>query len=294
MSNRLILFGFAISLFISACGLGQPAQVSQADQTETAFAFDVIVQATLQDTLRKTEEAGGLVPPEPQPPASPDPTATPTVTVVPDTPTPTQSDTPVAPMALINQNTNCRSGPGTVYDLLYIALIGEELPIIRNSTLVDYVLVEIPGKPGKLCWLWTNYAQLFGDYQSLQKSTPPPTPTPVIDFDVVFSYVDSCVGWDPGFKLTNIGDVTFRSYFIMVTDTVTSMSMDHTADIFDKTSGCPIAQSIPQLDPGMTGYAYAYSFPNNPAGHAMTGSIKLCTGTGLGGTCLTKALSFTP
>jgi hypothetical protein len=294
MSNKVFLLGWVLSLIISACGLGQSAQVSLAEQTETAIKFEVIVQATLQESLRKTEEAGGVAPPEPEPPASPNPTATPTVTVMPDTPTSTQTEPPVAPMALIDQNTNCRSGPGTVYDLLYIAMIGEELSIIRNSTLVDYVLVEIPGKPGKLCWLWTHYAHLFGDYQSLPVSTPPPTPTPVVDFNVVYDYMDGCVGWDPAFKVTNVGDVTFQSYYVTVTDTSTSMTQDHTTDNFDKTSGCPIIQAIPQLDPGMTGWAHAYSFPYNPTGNPMTGSIKLCTGAGLGGICVTKALSFTP
>ena len=288
------LVGIFLALSLSGCGLAQPGQISPLQQTETAIAFDVIVQATLQDVIQKTEAAGGGLAPEPQQtePVAPVDTPTATPELEPSTPVPTATE--VEPMALINQNTNCRSGPGTVFDLLYIALIGDKLPIIRISTLVDYVLVEIPNKPGQLCWLWTNYATLVGNYQNLPVSTPPPTPTPVVDFDVAYNYMDGCVGWDPGFQLKNVGDVIFRSYYLTMTDSVTSMSQDHTADIFDKTSGCPIAQAIPQLDPGATGWAYAYSFPYNPAGNAMTGSIKLCTGTALSGTCVTKSFAFVP
>jgi hypothetical protein len=278
----------------SACGLVQPGQPSTRQQTETAIAFDVIVQATLQDVIRMTEAAGGPLAPEGQTSEPVAPVETPSPTLVPDTPTPNPTDIPIVPYALINQNTNCRSGPGTVFDLLYIALIGDKLPIIRISTLVDYVLIEIPGKPGELCWLWTNFAQLMGNYQALPVSTPPPTPTPEVNFKVVYDYMDGCVGWDPAFKLTNNGDVTFKSYYVTVTDTVTSVTYDHTASNFDKTSGCPVVQAIPQLDPGMTGWAHAYSFLYDPAGNQMTGSIKLCTGTALGGTCVTKSLSFVP
>lgn len=288
------LVGIFLALSLSGCGLAQPGQISPLQQTETAVAFDVIVQTTLQAVLQQTEAAGGAQVPEQQPMEPEVPAVLPTATLVPDTPTPVPTDAPTSPLALINQNTNCRSGPGTVFKLLYIALIGDELPIVRISTLVDYVLVEIPNKPGELCWLWTNYATLVGNYQNLPVSTPPPTPTPVIDFTVSYNYMDGCVGWDPGFQLKNVGDITFRSYYLTVTDTVTSMSQDHTADIFDKTSGCPIAQAIPQLDPGATGWAYAYSFPYNPAGNAMTGSIKLCTGTALSGTCVTKSFAFVP
>lgn len=292
--QRSLAIWIFLPLLLSACGLGGSGDIPPIDQTRTAIAFEVIVQSTLDETVRQTEAASGVSEVESESPEAVTATDTPTVTSVPETPTPSATFTPSIPLALILQNTNCRSGPGTVYDLLYIAMVGEQLTIELQSSLVDYVLVQIPGKPGSLCWLWTRYVEISGDIKTLQIRTPPPTPTPVIDFDVVFDYVDSCVGWDPGFKLTNIGDVTFKSYYVTLKDTVTSTTQDHTADIFDKTGGCPIVQSIPQLDPGLNGWAYAYSFIYDPAGNPMTGSIKLCTGTGLSGTCVTKPLSFTP
>lgn len=294
MDRRLVPVGLFAALFLGACGFGQPANLSSGQETETAVAFDVMVQATLQAAISQTEQAVGGQDTK-QPTDTLPILAPPTPTLFPDTPSPSPTNTPdERPLARIKQNTNCRSGPGTVFEILYIALIDDELPVRGISTLTDYVLTEIPGKPGELCWLWTQYVELSGNYASLPVSTPPPTPTPVISFKVFFDYLDSCVGWDPAFKLTNNGSVTFKSYFVTLTDTTTSMTQDNSADHFDKTAGCPAVQSIPELDPGMTGWAYVYSFPYNPSGNPMTGSIKLCTETGLSGTCVSKGLSFTP
>ncbi len=295
MERKALILSLLLGLLLGACGLEPPAQLSDREQTETAVAFEVFVQATLQAVIEQTKQAGGDVGSDASATGTDQEQSLPTATQAPNTPTPTPTETlDTRPLAYVLENTNCRSGPGTVFDILYIAMVGDILSIRSISTLADYVLTEIPGKPGQVCWLWTEFVELKGEYASLAVSTPPPTPTPVIDFKVVFDYVDSCVGWDPSFKLTNNGDVTFKSYYVNVKDSVTMMTQDHTADIFDKTGGCPIVQSIPKLDPGMNGWAYAYSFPYNPAGHAMTGSIKLCTGAGLSGTCVTKPLSFTP
>jgi hypothetical protein len=284
-TKRFTLTIVILLAILAASGCSQTANVDLAvEQTLTINALSTIVQATL---------AAAPVEPEVVSPAT---TTSAPPTEAPPTETPAILFTPTSaiPIARILQNTNCRSGPGTVYDIEYIALIGEELVITGRTTAPDYVIVEIPDKPGQYCWLWTNFVEIQGDIASLAVSTPPPTPTPSVTFKVVFDYVDSCVGWDPAFKITNTGTVTFKSYYVKVTDLDTSMVQDHTADQFDKTGGCPVVTAIPQLDPGMNGWAYAYSYPYNPAGHSMQASIKLCTGTGLSGTCVTKSLGFTP
>ncbi len=276
------------ALVLTGCDLFEPSEDTSVEATLTMVALSTQIQATV-DVAPSAAATATL---------SPDTTLTPDITDT-DTPpavtnTPTPSATSSAPIARVNQNTNCRAGNGTVFKILYIALAGEELEIVATTTLPDYVVVEIPDKPGLTCWLWTKYVDLLGDRSALPVRTPPPTPTPVIDFTVSFDYIDSCVGWDPGFKLVNTGNVTFNSYYVNVTDTVTTTSHDFTSDDFDKTSGCPVSQAIPRLDPGMTGWAYAYSFTYNPSGNAMTASVKLCTGTGLSGTCVTKNVNFTP
>ncbi len=69
--------------------------------------------------------------------------------------------------------------------------------------------------------------------------------------------MDDRVGWDPAFNVTNMGSVPYISYYVTVTDTDTAMVQDHTGDNLDQTSGYPIPTAIPQLEPGMTGWANA-------------------------------------
>lgn len=288
--KRAALVFLVLAIVLAGCDVIGLVPDTAVNATLTAVAFSRDVQATV-DAARP--DAATATPPSEE--AESQEVAF-TDTPPADTPTPTWTPTEESrePIARVNQNTNCRAGNGTVFKILYIALIGEELKITATTTLSDYVVVEIPDKPGQTCWLWTRYVELQGDSSQLPVMTPPPTPTPVVDFSVSFDYVDSCVGWDPALKVVNTGDVTFNSYYVKVTDTVTTTSQDHSSDDFDKTSGCPIAQAIPQLDPGDTGWVYAYSFPYNPAGNAMTASVKLCTGAGQTGTCVTKSVNFTP
>ncbi|NIS80770.1 MAG: hypothetical protein GTO14_11305 [Anaerolineales bacterium] len=284
LAQRRINVSLAILvLTLSACGGG----VSAADATQTVAALATSVQGTV-DALGR--EVGETAAPGAD---TPTPSQTPSPTLPPLTATITPTSTPSVPTAHVNENTHCRSGPGKIFDLRYTAMAGTDLVVVSLSTLTDYVVVEIPDKPGQLCWLWTRYAELYGDTSGLVMSTPPPTPTPTVDFSVVYDYMDGCVGWDPAFKVVNTGSVTFKSYHAKVYDTVGGMTQEHTGDNFDETHGCPILTAIPQLDPGMTGWAHAYSFPYNPIGNLMEGTIKLCTGPALSGTCITKSLTFT-
>jgi len=268
---------------LTACA---PPSDENDQRLEAQVATDV--KATL-DAQRDEEE----LPPEP-PPAKPDPEKTPTSTEKAATATSTATSTSSAAIAQVNKNTNCRTGQGTEFDLLYIAMAGENLVGVARTTLADYVVVEIPNKPGMECWLWTRYVDRLGNWAGLSERLPRPTPTPNISFSVVYDFMDGCVGWDPAFKITNTGNVTFQSSYVNVTDTVTSTVQDHTADNFDETNGCPIVQAIPQLDPGMTGWAHAYSYIYDPSGNPMQATVKVCTGPGLTGSCVSQSLNFTP
>jgi hypothetical protein len=93
------------------------------------------------------------------------------------TPTITPTATPSIPMVSVSANTNCRKGPGIVYDNLAALLVGEEAEVVGKYTAADpdYWIIK---KGSVTCWLWGEYATVAGDVSSLPEMVPPPTPTP--------------------------------------------------------------------------------------------------------------------
>jgi len=281
------------AILVSACalsGLLLPGSKPAEEATQTMQAVATEAQATLDAASQPTPaEASTATSAPPAASSTPAPSDTPAVTD-----TPANTPTPTIPIAHVNQNTNCRTGPGTMYDLRYTAGAGSNLTIVGRTTLNDYLIVNDPNHPGQTCWLWLRYADVSGDTSTLPLSTPPPTPTPSIGFSASYSYMEGCVGWDPGFKIENTGSLTLKSVSVTAKDNDTGTTESFSADNFDKLGGCPVATSIPKLEPGDTGYAYAHSFAYDPSGHSMHATIKVCSETGLGGLCATRSFDFTP
>ena len=109
-----------------------------------------------------------------------------TATTDPDVPPPatatavataTASATP-PPSAQLTENTNCRSGPLLVYDLITTLLTGQEVEIVGRNAAGDYWYVLDPDNPARGCWLWGRYAQASASAGQVPVFTPPPTPTP--------------------------------------------------------------------------------------------------------------------
>ena len=165
-NQPLILIIIVLLLTTLACNLQLARDLAGATE----------VEPTIQET-HAAQEVTDAAPSQPTvPPLSePPPGDTPTPT---NTPTVTPTDTPSVPILTVTQNTNCRSGPGTVYDLVYIFMIGDEAEIIGRSSVVNYVIIKVPDSSGRTCWLWTQYAVITGNINALPESTPPPTPTP--------------------------------------------------------------------------------------------------------------------
>jgi hypothetical protein len=280
---RILMPVVCACVLLTACNAGL-AQQAAVEGTLTMEALSVLVQSTL--------DASVVQPTLPPPPVVP--TATPQPALPAESPTPTVTPAPVIPQATISQNTNCRSGPGTVYDLVYSALAGGSFTIIAGSTVPEYVVIEIPNKPGQTCWLWTRYASLSGDVNSLAKQPAPPTPTPSVGFSLEYSRINSCVGWGIEFKVVNTSSLTLKSYKVRVEDTDTGHTIDQSADHFDRHQGCTIDTAIAELGAGDKGYAYAYDFPYDPSGHTLKGKVTACTELGLGGECSSRSATFEP
>ncbi len=102
---------------------------------------------------------------------------TPAVTDTPSlTPTITLTPTPSVPEVTVTSATNCRTGPGTEYDLLYTLQPGQVAQIIGKDSPDNYWIINFPG--GIACWLWGQYAVVSGNIAALPEYPPPPTPTP--------------------------------------------------------------------------------------------------------------------
>ncbi len=177
-SYKLFSIVALLGLLALACTLGE------TPPTEVSGNSDEQAIQTLQAQL--TANAGGEVPDTgvatattavgetPELVATDTPEFTPTPSM---TPTITSTATPSVPMVKVSQNTNCRTGDSTAYDLIGALLVGETAEVVGRSAAGDYWIIQNPDRAGT-CWLWGNYATVSGDTSGLPVMTPPPTPTP--------------------------------------------------------------------------------------------------------------------
>lgn len=93
--------------------------------------------------------------------------------------TPTISLTPTSsvPTVTVSLNTNCRTGPGTQYDLIGALVIGQSAEVVGKNSTVNYWIIKTPGGSGT-CWLWGQYATVSGNTSGLAEYAIPSTPTP--------------------------------------------------------------------------------------------------------------------
>ena len=166
--NKGIIFLFCVVIVtVMACNLpsAQPAVApppSEGVDVDATMTSAVLTQAALQN---QPSEGGQL-------PAQPEFTATLTMT-----PTITPTGTPSIPMVSVSLDTNCRTGPGVVYDYLAALLVGEKAEVVGKYTTVvpNYWVIK---KGSYTCWLWGKYATVEGNISSLPEMVPPPSPTP--------------------------------------------------------------------------------------------------------------------
>ncbi len=104
-------------------------------------------------------------------------TGTPTSTGTPmPTATPTDTPTPDDPMATGLQNSNCRKGPDTRYDVQGYLMEGETVPIVGRNNDSSWWVVELQD-PLKECWVWGGGVSTSGNMADLVVIKPPPPPT---------------------------------------------------------------------------------------------------------------------
>ena len=162
-----VLLGLAL---ISGCNL-QVAGPVTGDAVGTAIAGTMAAQTELANIVVGTLRAM----------MTNTPTVTPTsqFSLTPSlTPLPTLTATPPFPMVSVTMDTNCRSGPGKVYDMIGALPVGKSAEVVGRDAYNQYWIIQNPNNPGT-CWLWGQYATVTGDTSQLPVIAAPPTPTPL-------------------------------------------------------------------------------------------------------------------
>lgn len=265
-----------------------------APATQDQNFYNTAIAQTVAAAVAQTQ---GMPSPEPMimasdtPGFTPTPTSTPTITV---TPSPVFTSTPTVPLVSVSVATNCREGPGKVYDRVGALLVGQVAEVYGRNETSNYWYIRNPNASSSFCWLWGEYATVSGNVPALPVYTPPPTPTPMPDFEASYVGKDSCTGWWVDIELENTGGIQFKSYSITLRDTVTETVLVAYADGFTDNTGCSSSTNRTNLNPGSSRIISSPVFSYDPAGHKLRATISVCSNLGQNGTCVTQVIEFKP
>ena len=217
------------------------------------------------------------------------PTFTPTVTL---TSTPVFTSTPLVPLISVSVATNCRTGPGRVYDRVGALLVGQTAEVYGRDPTGNYWYIRNPNSPSSFCWLWGEYASLVGNISVLPVYTPPPTPTPSPDFEASYQGIGKCTGWWIELKLHNNGGLTFSSISLTVRDRDTDVVLSQNSNGFTNIDGCVDSSTSDVIRPGGSRVVSSPPFAYSPNGHDMRVTVTLCSGEGQAGICISRVINF--
>jgi hypothetical protein len=275
MHIKIILFFSAIILVSLACNAPTTAKRDTSGEEIPPAATDTPEISSMSDVTETPE-------------------VTDTTTL---TPTITETPTPEVARVYASANTNCRTGPDTVWSWIFTLEEGQEAEAVAKGPYDQYWYIKQPDQPSTICALWGKYATPSGPHESLPVWTPIPTPTQSLNYTVSYhSNIGNCgTIWALQYRIDNIGGFTLESWRTMSTDhTGGSVPLENIQDKFYDVTGCSWNPGVQEdLTPGEAYYVNA-GFDNNPVGHDITVKIKICTKNSLGGQCLVKNYRHTP
>ncbi|MBW7918489.1 MAG: hypothetical protein DYG87_11030 [Anaerolineae bacterium CFX3] len=284
VSRRLALIG-ALLLAALACNLPGGTAPTQPEPGAAATAVAQTVAAAVSQTLVPSTAPPSLASEAPADTPAPSPTLSPTLYF---------TDTPAVPMISVSMDTNCRVGPGVVYDLVGGLFVGQTAQVYGKNPAGTFWYIRLPNNSGTFCWVTGQYASIAGDTSLLPVYTPPPTPTPMPDFDFAYHALDTCAGWWVDLRIKNVGALPFRSYLLTVKDLNTSVALTASNNGFNDVNGCLTSTTVASIEPGKVVILSAPAFAYNPSGHRIRATLKLCTKNGLAGVCVTNVITFKP
>jgi hypothetical protein len=279
---KVLLIGIFIVLISAACIL--PSLPQQSTENGEQELISKAVEQTL--AAQPSEAVKETPPPDTQTPPTDSPeTPTPQMTATPE-PSPTSAQ----PMLEISENTNCRYGPG-VYDLIMIYLAGDRADLVGKNQDETFWYVSSAENPGQDCWLWGRYTTPVGDTDQLPVFTPPPTPTPSLNFSIAYEGSDcgagSCWLW---IRVNNSGGIKLESVRVFAKNTSTNDKTTNQSNTFKSSVG---GGDISKAAPGAVVYTHTGQLPN-PSGDKVNLEVTACSQDNLNGICLTRTISVKP
>lgn len=295
---------FAISLLFAICLVSCNFPIDQSEYTaQTAIALNV---ALTQFAASQT----AAVPPVVEPSATVSaPTAEPYTPTASRTPEPTFTPTIGGVWLTVQENTNCRAGPGSIYGFLGLINAGQQVEAVGRSTVNDYFYIKNPTSYSDYCWLWSRYSTIAGDIANLPVFTPQPTPTLAVtptntkapeDFSVKYLDTQNCGGlYAIQLYVVNTGSTTWQSIRVTLVDNTASKTYTHKNNDFFGTDGCvkDVTNSQGDLTHGESSRVALVDdgeFNYNPSGHSFTATVTMYANDGNLGASVVRTINFTP
>lgn len=280
--RSFLLFAVVLLTASLACSQTTPAPPSDSNAPGTSIAQTVAARQTeaalTNPTTATFTSAPGTSTFTPEPTLS----ATPEFTLTPET-----------PLISVSADTNCRTGPGAIFERVGILSVGETAEIVGREPKGEYWYIRNPDENPEFCWVWGAYATVTGNLLPLVYMTPPQPPES--SFQATFQKVESCAGtWWVEFSLKNSSGAAFESWSLALTDASTNTTGNLEADSFTNRDGCDTVDTSDSLKPGETVTVSAPPFGYDPRGSSLNVKITVCTENDGKGVCLTRELTFSP
>jgi hypothetical protein len=292
--SRLVTVGWLLVAAALACSFPGTTSEEMPPEGDSAAIVATRVAATMAAGGGAEVPEGAALPPAssetPLPAAMATDTTTPTIT---QTPTDTLTPTPAVPMASVTLNTNCRFGPGLVYEYLGALLEGETAEIHGVNPGGNFWYIENPDQPGEYCWITAAYALVTGDTSQVPVLTPPPTPTytPVpLNFNINVPLRANCMGFFILYSIENTGPQPIESVSIYVEDLDTGQERSRSESTLNADAAC-LLTPLEAIPPGGEGHMIVGVFPYDPFGHNVRSTVKVCSENGMGGNCVEKTFT---
>lgn len=266
-----------------ACALPGSAAPVPTDPNAVNTSIAQTIRAR-QTEVARSNPATGTFTPSPAPP-----TETPTATL---SPTSEFTATPATPMISVSVDTNCRAGPGAVFERVGMLLVGQTAEIVARELKGEYWYIRNPGNGAEYCWVWGEYATISGNTLTLLIHTPPPPPAGSLS--VSFEKLETCNVWWVDFKLVNHTDAVFRSVSITLRDVDTDTVVSLEANGFTNNEPCDPPDTNATLASGGTLTVSSPTLGYDPSKHNLNVKITVCTDVDRRGTCVTQEINFKP